>query len=72
MKQLTYKQLKKELEEHYQVKGSINSILNGNRKPNADFRYMMLEKYDMPFKGWGDKLYDNLKRCECCKQLIRD
>jgi len=72
MKKITYKQLKQELEKHYKVRGSINSILNGSRKPNSDFRYMMLEKYGIPFNGWGDKLLDNLMRCECCNQLIMD
>ncbi len=35
-------------------KSMINSILAGTRKPNADLRYKLEQKFSIPFKAWVD------------------
>ncbi|NOZ91051.1 MAG: hypothetical protein GXO60_07180 [Epsilonproteobacteria bacterium] len=68
---INYYDLKEKLEQDYEVKGSIISILNGNRQPNSTLRYKYEKEIGIPFDGWGKNLKKYLETCECCGAILK-
>jgi len=69
---INYYKLKEKLEKDYDVRGSIISILNGNRQPNANLRYKYEKELGIPFNGWGKNLKQHLQTCECCGAILKN
>jgi len=68
-----YEELKKQLLKDYKVKGSVSSILNGNRQPNAELRYKYEKELGIPFNGWGENIKKYIEEaCPCCGTILRD
>lgn len=67
------KKIKEIIEKDYKSKSTVSSILNGNRKPNADLRYKYEKEHDIPFDGWGKELRNHIdEACPCCGTILKE